>query len=96
MAMSDPLREFHPTPLKINGHLGQFEDEAVTRLLEIATEKCIPLRDLCKSLFKDYKFGLGLIRRNSGRSEFLIPASAVDAADRVLSQWVVASYRDNS
>ncbi len=74
----------------------RFEDEAVTRLLDLAAEKNIPVRDLCESLFKDYEFGLGLIRRNSGRSEFLIPAEAVDAPDRVLSQWVVASHRDNS
>lgn len=73
-----------------------FEEGAVTRLMELAAEKSIPVRDLCESLFKDYEFGLGLIRRNSGRSEFLIPAGAVDAPDRVLSQWVVASYRDNS
>lgn len=79
-----------------HGLVLRFEDEAVSRLLEVAAEKNIPVRDLCESLFKDYKFGLGLIRRNSGRSEFLIPASAVDAPDRVLSQWVVASYRDNS
>ena len=78
-----------------HGFLLRFEEGAVSRLLELAAEKNIPVRDLCESLFKDYKFGLGLIRRNSGRSEFLIPASAVDAPDRVLSQWVVASYRDN-
>ena len=46
------------------------------------------------SLFKDYQFGLGLICRNSGQSEFAIPAEAVEAPDRVLSQWVVASYRN--
>ena len=78
-----------------HGLVLRFEDAAVSRLLEVAAEKSIPVRDLCESLFKDYKFGLGLIRRNSGRSEFLVPASAVDAPDRVLSQWVVASYRDN-
>ena len=72
-----------------------FEEEAVSRLIEVAEEKNIPVRDLCETLFKDYQFGLGLIRRNSGRTEFLIPAGAVDAPDRVLSQWVVASYRDN-
>ncbi len=78
-----------------HGLVFRFEDEAVSRLIEVAEEKNIPVRDLCESLFKDYQFGLGLIRRNSGRSEFLIPAGAVDAPDRVLSQWVVASYRDN-
>lgn len=79
-----------------HGFVLQFGESAVARLMELATEKNIPVRDLCESLFKDYKFGLGLIRRNSGRSEFLIPAEAVDAPDRVLSQWVVASHRDNS
>ncbi|MFZ4774883.1 MAG: AAA family ATPase [Terrimicrobiaceae bacterium] len=73
----------------------RFEEQAVSRLIDLAAEKNIPVRDLCESLFKDYEFGLGLIRRNSGRSEFVIPAGAVDAPDRVLSQWVVASYRDN-
>ena len=57
------------------------------------TTKNIPARDLCESLFKDYQFGLGLISRNSGQSEFVIPVDAVEAPDRVLSQWVVASYR---
>jgi hypothetical protein len=59
----------------------------------MAFEKNIPARDLCESLFKDYQFGLGLISRNSGQSEFVIPVDAVEAPDRVLSQWVVASYR---
>ncbi|MEI6491058.1 MAG: hypothetical protein WCO94_00810 [Verrucomicrobiota bacterium] len=53
------------------------------------------MRDFCESLFKDYQFGFGLIRRNSGRSEFVIPAGAVDATDRVLSQRVAASGFDN-
>lgn len=72
----------------------RFSDEAVERLLATAEERRIPARDLCEQLFKDYQFGLGLIRRNSGQSEFVIPPEAVDAPDRTLSQWVVASYRD--
>lgn len=71
----------------------RFEPEAVEAILRVAFEKNIPARDLCEGLFKDYQFGLGLIARNSGQSEFVIPAEAVEAPDRVLSQWVVASYR---
>jgi hypothetical protein len=44
-------------------------------------------------LFKDYQFGLQLIRKNSGRREFVIPRRAVDDPDAVLSEWVVESYR---
>jgi len=53
------------------------------------------VRDLCKSLFHDYLFVPGLIRRNCGRPEFLIPAEAGEAPDRVLSQRVEATDRDN-
>lgn len=77
-------------------HELSFEPAAVDRLLAVSREKNIPVRDLCESLFKDYQFGLGLIRRNSGRLEFVIPAEAVDAPDRVLSEWVVASYREKT
>lgn len=76
-----------------HGLVFRFDPEAVDALLRKALEKNIPARGLCESLFKDYQFGLGLIRRNSGQSEFLIPVEAVETPDRVLSQWVVASYR---
>jgi len=36
---------------------------------------------------------LKLIAQNSGRREFVIDADAVQSPDRVLSEWVVASYR---
>ncbi|MDX2079611.1 MAG: AAA family ATPase [Terrimicrobiaceae bacterium] len=77
-----------------HGFTLRFSEPAVDRLLEVAESRNIPARDLCENLFKDYQFGLGLIRRNSGQSEFLIPPEAVEAPDRILSQWVVASYRD--
>ncbi len=76
-----------------HGFVLRFDPAAIEAILRMALEKNIPARDLCESLFKDYQFGLGLISRNSGQSEFVIPAEAVDAPDRVLSQWVVASYR---
>jgi ATP-dependent protease Clp ATPase subunit len=76
-----------------HGFAIRFDPIAVDAILRMAFEKNIPARDLCESLFKDYQFGLGLIARNSGQSEFVIPVEAVEAPDRVLSQWVVASYR---
>jgi endopeptidase Clp ATP-binding regulatory subunit ClpX len=71
----------------------RFSPEAVEAILAKSVEKNISARDLCEGLFKDYQFGLGLIHRNSGQSEFEIPAEAVESPDRVLSQWVVASHR---
>ena len=76
-----------------HGFAIRFDPASIDAILRMAFEKNIPARDLCESLFKDYQFGLGLIARNSGQSEFVIPVEAVEAPDRVLSQWVVASYR---
>jgi hypothetical protein len=52
-----------------------------------------PVRELCQTLFKDYQFGLKLIAQNSGTRAFDLDADAVDAPDKVLSEWVVASYQ---
>ncbi len=71
-----------------------FESEAVDRILGRAAEENLGVREFCERAFKDYQFGLTLIKRNSGRIEFTIPSRAVDNPDGVLSEWVVASYRN--
>lgn len=71
----------------------RFKPMTTEVILGKALEKNIPARGLCESLFKDYEFGLGLIQRNYGQSEILIPVNALVSPDRVLSQWIVASYR---
>jgi ATP-dependent protease HslVU (ClpYQ) ATPase subunit len=70
-----------------------FTDEAVERLVALALQQSVPVRDLCASKFKDYQFGLKLIAQNTGQREFTIEHEAVEAPDKVLSDWVVASYR---
>lgn len=71
-----------------------FEPEAVDRILAKAAEQSLGVREFCERAFKDYQFGLTLIKRNSGRTDFSIPARAVDNPDGVLSEWVVASYQN--
>jgi hypothetical protein len=43
-------------------------------------------------LFKDYQFGLSLIKKNSGQARFVLTTNAVDAPDKFLSGLVVQSY----
>ncbi|PWU09026.1 MAG: ATP-dependent protease [Verrucomicrobia bacterium] len=70
-----------------------FTPAAAEMLVNEALEKSQSVRDLCAGRFKDFQFGLKLIARNSGRQEFVIDTDAVQAPDKVLSEWVVASYR---
>jgi hypothetical protein len=71
----------------------RFTEAAADRLVAQALEQSTPVRDLCAARFKDYQFGLKLIAQNTGRQEFVIDEDAVEAPDKVLSDWVVKSYR---
>jgi endopeptidase Clp ATP-binding regulatory subunit ClpX len=72
-----------------------FTDAAAGRLVDLAFDQQKAVRDLCAERFKDFQFGLRLIAQNTGQQEFTIDVPAVEAPDRVLSEWVVASYRGN-
>lgn len=74
----------------------QFTEPAAERLVALSLEQNTPLRDLCAARFKDYQFGLKLIAQNTGRREFTIDIDAVEAPDKVLSDWVVQSYGTKS
>ena len=70
-----------------------FTDPAADLLVQIAVEQSTPVRDLCATKFKDFQFGLKLISQNNGQKEFTIDRDAVETPDKILSEWVVASYR---
>jgi endopeptidase Clp ATP-binding regulatory subunit ClpX len=70
-----------------------FTGAASDMLVNEALEKNQSVRDFCAKRFKDFQFGLKLIAQNSGQKEFVIDTDAVQAPDKVLSDWVVASYR---
>jgi len=71
----------------------RFTDAAADRLVTLALEQSVPVREFCAARFKDFQFGLKLISKNTGNFEFVIDTNAVDAPDKVLSEWVIQSYR---
>jgi endopeptidase Clp ATP-binding regulatory subunit ClpX len=71
----------------------RFTDAAASRIVALSAEKNMPVRDLCAARFKDFQFGLKLVAQNTGVQEFTIDVDAVEAPDKVLSDWVVKSYR---
>src|SRR5437870_5054277 len=85
--------EFGRRFLENHGMRIRFTEEAAEMLAQEALEKSQSVRDLCAKRFKDFHFGLKLIAQNSGQQEFVIDTDAVELPDKVLSDWVVASYR---
>ncbi len=83
---AERFRENHGLKLAFTG-------AAADLLVSQALSQGKAIRDLCGERFKDYQFGLKLVAQNTGRGEFTIDVDAVEAPDKVLSDWVVASYR---
>ncbi|MGI8964810.1 MAG: AAA family ATPase [Limisphaerales bacterium] len=73
-----------------------FTESAVELLVQLALEKSVAVRDLCATKFKDFQFGLKLISQNTGQQEFIIDRDAVEAPEKILSDWVVTSYRNQT
>ena len=71
----------------------QFTEAAADLLVSQSLEQSLPVRDLCAKKFKDFQFGLKLVAQNTGQQEFTIGKEAVESPDKVLSDWVIASYR---
>ena len=69
------------------------EDDALEAIVDRALTTHQQVRDICQGLFKDYEFGLKLIEKNSGQTEFRLPRVAVENPEKHLSDMVLASYR---
>ena len=69
-----------------------FDDSAVRRLVDRAQTERMTMAELCGHLFKEYQFGLGLVKKNTGQKTFVLNAAAVESPDKFLSELVVKSY----
>lgn len=70
----------------------QFDSSALGRLVERAEAERMKMTDLCAHLFKDFQFGLSLIKKNTQKTRFVLDAAAIDAPDKFLSDLVLRSY----
>ncbi|MGI9115734.1 MAG: AAA family ATPase [Chthoniobacterales bacterium] len=82
---SDSFRRQHEIELT-------FEPAARQRLVERAQAEKMSMTDLTAHLFRDFHFGLNLVRKNSGQHAFVLPARAIEEPDKFLSDLVVQSY----
>ncbi|MGI8820238.1 MAG: AAA family ATPase [Chthoniobacterales bacterium] len=69
-----------------------FDEGALQRLVERAHAERMTMPELCAHLFKDYQFGLNLIHKNTGQSNFALTRESIDAPDKFLSDLVVRSH----
>jgi ATP-dependent Clp protease ATP-binding subunit ClpX len=91
-ALEASVREFADKFQREYGIDVVFDEAATARLIERAQSERMSMADLCPHLFKDFQFGLNLIRKNTGQNRFVLDRAAVEAPDKFLSDLVVQSY----
>jgi hypothetical protein len=70
-------------------------DDAVQLIVARAGEVGRDVVDYCDNLFRDYPYGLKLLRDRNAEAAFVVPAAALDDPDRYLSDRVVEFYRQS-
>ncbi len=70
-----------------------FTADAVVAVAEKAEKQERTIRTVCADLFKDFVHGLKIISRNTGEKTFAIDRDCIEDPDKILSNWVVRSFR---
>ncbi|MFM8230992.1 MAG: hypothetical protein ACKOAL_07185, partial [Chthoniobacterales bacterium] len=83
------LGDAHGVPLRLDG-------DALEALVALSVARQPPVRDLCAELFRNYEFGLRLLRGSPAGHPLVLTRAAVDSPDKFLSDLVVGSYRGPS
>jgi hypothetical protein len=76
-----------------NGVEFSIEPEAVSEIVARSRSAHQEVSAFCSDLFKDYPYGLKLLRDRDRNLQFRFPASAMDDPDKFLSDRVVEFYR---
>lgn len=92
-AHADEIAAFRDDFARQHGFRLDFEPAAIAAIASRAQREGRNIPAMCSQLFKDYPFGLKLVSRSTGVTDFRIPAEAIDHPDPWLSELVVQACR---
>ena len=74
----------------------KFSPEAVNLITERARAEDTDVKVICGKILEDYKHGLNLIKRTTGRSEFTITEAGIEDPSGTLDKWFRKYYTRQS
>jgi ATP-dependent Clp protease ATP-binding subunit ClpX len=87
------VRQFASVFSQKHGVQFDIQEAAIAKIVERAREAGTNVTEFCNHLFKDYPYGLKLLRDRDVNLKFTVPVSALDDPDKFLSERVVEFYR---
>lgn len=92
-ALAAVAREFAQRFGQQHGVFIEFSEDAIEQLTERAMQETTSMRELCERLFKDYDFGLKLMKKEHSGEPLVLTAEAIADPDKFLSDWLVQHYK---
>ena len=89
----DMVRQFAAVFSQKYGVNFEIEEPAITKIVQQAREAGKNTTEYCAELFKDYPYGLKLLRDRDSNLRFVVPVEALEDPDKFLSERVVEFYR---
>jgi len=74
----------------------EFDEGAITALIEQSLDKDKTIRALCDERFHNFHHGLTLLSDSSPQNSFKITAEVAQNPEKALSEWVVERFRDKA
>ena len=90
---AEKVRQFASVFSQKHGVQFDIQEAAIAKIVERAREAGANVTEFCNKLFKDYPYGLKLLRDRDANLKFTVPVSALDDPDKFLSERVVEFYR---
>ena len=90
---AEMVRQFASVFSQKYGVKFEIEEDAILKIVGRARGAGSNVTDFCNNLFKDYPYGLKLLRDRDTNLKFRVPVSAVENPDKFLSERVVEFYR---
>lgn len=91
--LSEEIDKFADKFAAENGLKIKFTDGAREKIIALCLSRDKSAAVLCGEIFRDFSHGLAIAARNTGASEFEVPAEAVENPDKYLSDIVVNSFK---
>jgi ATP-dependent Clp protease ATP-binding subunit ClpX len=87
------VRQFAAVFSQKHGVRFEIEEPAIAKIIQRANGNRSNITEYCNLLFKDYPYGLKLLRDRDSNLRFSVPLCAIDDPDKYLSDRVVEFYR---
>ena len=92
LVIQEQIRRYEVEFFNKHGITINFDSDAMESITGQAMNDGVTLKQICDDILKSYEHGLNLIKKNTGRDEFILTQEVIENPDKVLERWIRDSY----